>query len=67
MLHIVLNLVELRRHHHIGLIGGRSIFRSDMRLFTKPGAPNRSDGFIFNDYRIQFSFKYNFAFTLEGH
>jgi hypothetical protein len=22
MLHIVLNLVELRRHHHIGLIGG---------------------------------------------
>jgi hypothetical protein len=28
---------------------------------------NNTDGFIFNDYRIQFSFKYNFAFTLEGH
>jgi hypothetical protein len=27
---------------------------------------NKSDGFIFNDYRIQFSFRYNFAFTLEG-
>jgi DcaP outer membrane protein len=27
---------------------------------------NNSDGFIYNDYRIQFSFKYNFAFTLKG-
>jgi DcaP outer membrane protein len=26
---------------------------------------NRSDGFIYNDYRIQFSFKYDFAFTLK--
>lgn len=28
---------------------------------------NNTDEFMFNDYRIQFSFKYNFAFTLEGH
>ena len=28
---------------------------------------NHSDGFQYNDYRIQFSFRYNFAFTLEGH
>jgi len=26
---------------------------------------NHSDGFIYNDYRIQFSFKYDFAFTLK--
>jgi hypothetical protein len=26
---------------------------------------NKSDGFIYNDYRIQFSFKYNFSFALE--
>jgi hypothetical protein len=26
---------------------------------------NHSVGFIYNDYRIQFSFKYDFAFTLE--
>jgi hypothetical protein len=25
---------------------------------------NHSDGFHYNDYRIQFSFKYDFAFTL---
>lgn len=25
---------------------------------------NHSDGFIYNDYRIQFSLKYDFAFTL---
>ena len=28
---------------------------------------NNSDGFQFNEYWIQFSFKCNFAFTLEGH
>ena len=28
---------------------------------------NDSDGFKYNDYRIQFSFKYSFAFTLEQH
>jgi hypothetical protein len=28
---------------------------------------NNLDGFQFNDYRIQFSFRYNFAFTLEKH
>ena len=28
---------------------------------------NHSDGYIYNDYRIQFSFKYDFAFTLERH
>ena len=28
---------------------------------------NHSDGYIYNDYRIQFSFKYDFAFTLEKH
>ena len=28
---------------------------------------NHSDGFSYNDYRIQFSFKYDFAFTLQRH
>jgi hypothetical protein len=28
---------------------------------------NHSDEYIYNDYRIQFSFKYGFAFTLERH
>jgi len=27
---------------------------------------NNSDGWKVNDYRIQFSFKYNFALTLGG-
>ena len=27
---------------------------------------NFSDGFVFNDYRVQFSFKYNFEFKLGG-
>ena len=28
---------------------------------------NNSDGYHYNDYRIQFSFKYSFSFTLEKH
>ena len=28
---------------------------------------NNSDGYHYNDYRVQFSFKYSFAFTLEKH
>ena len=27
---------------------------------------NFSDGFSFNDYRVQFSFKYNFSYKLGG-
>lgn len=27
---------------------------------------NKSNGFAFNDYRLQFSFRFNFAFKLEG-
>jgi hypothetical protein len=27
---------------------------------------NFTDGFIFDDYRIQFSFRYNFSHTLLG-
>jgi hypothetical protein len=27
---------------------------------------NNSDGFRFSDYRVQFSFKYNFSYTLLG-
>jgi hypothetical protein len=27
---------------------------------------NFSDGFSFNDYRVQFSFKYNFSYKIGG-
>jgi hypothetical protein len=27
---------------------------------------NNTDGFISNDYRVQFSFKYNFSYKLGG-